>query len=84
MPNKLSFSENMKNKYDTNMKMRTCTPPRCSAAARPAAGWGASPHVHMFVIFYFLHIYYLSLPCNLQQAQEAVFPTLMSAAQRAG
>ena len=27
--------------------MWTCTPPRCPAAARPAAGWGASPHFHM-------------------------------------
>ena len=33
----------------TNMKMWTCTPPRCPAASL-AAGCGASPDFHMFVI----------------------------------
>ena len=44
--------------------MWTCTPPRCPAAARPAAGWGASPHFPIsdtFPCFFFLPIFLLYL-----------------------
>ena len=49
---KLTFSKRGEYKtYDKHGEIWTCTPPRCPAAARPAAVWGASPHLKIVAIF---------------------------------
>jgi len=54
IPNRLTFSAKYV-KNITKIRTWTCTPPSCRAGGG-AAGWGASPHIHIFAIVCFPRI----------------------------
>ena len=81
----MSKKNHKKQHEKDNMNMGTCTPPRCWAGGAGAAGWGASSHLNIVVIFSKnVSLLGIHTKCDFQILQQKTAEDISSAAAETG